>query len=65
MVARELEPDHAYEPVVEEFSQAFEAVYGKHVEAGLTESLKVVDSIWLDSIWLDSSWLDSVQLLLI
>ena len=42
MNAKELEANHAYEAVVAEFSDSFEAVYGHHVEAGLTETLKAL-----------------------
>ena len=42
MNAKELEANHAYEAVVSEFSDSFEAVYGHHVEAGLTETLKAL-----------------------
>ena len=42
MNAKELAPNFAYEPIANEFSEAFEAVYGHHVEAGLTETLKAL-----------------------
>ena len=42
---KELSANNTWEAVANEFSEAFEAVYGHHVEAGLTETLKALNPI--------------------